>query len=497
VTDPASGSFEIDSLLLGYTNSLDVVTGSAISVLGVAFIDGTLRASGGSFSADDPAAIISTEADLLATAGGEISFYAVQSFNSGTQETDELTISADAAVIDLQSLQSIGSAGRGHTRVAATNGGEIYLGWGISELGQVMLEASSGGEIWLSEMPIHLASDQIYSSQSSATTEIIHADGASSHIWMIEAVQSIDAGFDDQSGSNVNVHRIVASNGATLSLWSLQQITTPVRAEDALEFVLDGGEIRVGSGDLTITGGGALGFSTGSGTGNLTLGSLATDVSTTTLVTGTVDVGGDIVLDSSSLFGLGPPGTYTQTSSLDVAGDMSFATTDPARLRLATAAVTFDGGPEPQLLEVGGLDVGTDVGALVDDNFALGSLTVARTYSQPSHLELVDQVDNGNRSGGHEALYVFGILGSDGLSFEQDCSLTLNGLNLYAYEAQAGGLVHINALFGPGESAIAYGSGTIYMPEPGGLPAAVTATLVLLALRRRRTRRADPASDPS
>ena len=496
----ALGSFAIDSLDLGYTSSLDVVAGCTMSVLGMAGIDGELNASGGSFAADDPSAFISTEADLLATAGGQISLNAVESFNASTQETDELTISADGdAVIDLQSLQSIGSAGRGHTRMAATSGGEIDLGWAVSELGQVMLEASSGGVIWLGgEMPIRHASDRIYSSQSSHTTDLIHVDGVDSHIWGSEGVRSLDAGFDDQSGSHVNVHRIVASNGATLSLSNLHQITTPVRAEDAVEFVFEGGEIMIGSDDVIITGGGGLRLSSGSGMGNLTLGSLATDVSTTTIVTGTVRIDGDIALHGGSLLSVGPPGSYTQTSSLDVAGDMSFATTDPEWLRLGTAAVTFDGGPEPQFLEVGGLDVGTDTGALVDDNFGLGSLTVAQRWGiLPSHLELVDDIDNGHRNGGREALYVFGTLGLDGLSLEQDCSLTLNGLDLYAYEQQAGGLVHINALFGQGESEIAYSNGIIYMPEPGGLSAAATVTLALLALRRRRARRAHPRSDPT
>jgi hypothetical protein len=422
---------EIDSLTLAYGSSLDVVSGSELTVLGTADIAGALTASGGTFTAGDQSTTLSGGlASVVALAGGAIEFMVwylwtgMQSITAGANEGDELAITATNATIDLSSLQSIRSAGRGITRITANSGGAIYF-CAITELEQVILDVSGGSALEVCESPLAYSSDQMYSSLGSNTADIIRASGSdtSFNLWTLV---SLDAGFDDGSASHVNVQRIVAAQGHTLNLWNLQQVTTPIRAEDSLEFVIeDGGRIQADALDTILSeGSGSLGFSTTGGSGELRLGDLASIVPTRTMVTGTVDVdgdvilggtsgfsvassdvisgtvsvGGDVTLSGASHFSVGSSGTLSNTMS--VGGDVSFDFSDASQLDLANAILQFDAGPDPQYLEVGGLDVGTDTGSLSDDNFGLGRLVVGTGDAPAANLELVDQVDNGNRAGG-------------------------------------------------------------------------------------------------
>ena len=138
-------------------------------------------------------------------------------------------------------------------------------------------------------------------------------------------------------------------------------------------------------------------------------------------------------------------------------------------MALRSAIVEFN-GVGPQLMEVGGFDIGTLVP--VDDNFGVGQLIVGQA-AQATTVHLRDIINNGNGSNGcdqTEALYLFGLEPDaadpakilQGLRILGGSTLVLDGLNVYAAQDGAGGaLVDISGLFGPGETSIGFDGGII------------------------------------
>lgn len=80
-----------------------------------------------------------------------------------------------------------------------------------------------------------------------------------------------------------------------------------------------------------------------------------------------------------------------------------------------------------------GEDLGVD-GAL-SGNFGIGQLII-RELAQPTSVDLIDVIDNGNRVGpAVEALYLFGLGGPNGLRITNNSSIVLNGIHVCAFDS--------------------------------------------------------------
>jgi hypothetical protein len=82
-----------------------------------------------------------------------------------------------------------------------------------------------------------------------------------------------------------------------------------------------------------------------------------------------------------------------------------------------------------QFLEVGGHDLGPVAGGF-NNNFQLPRLVLT---GAETNVSLVDNIDNGHRGPGREALYVGGNWAGTTLNVPPGTTLDLNGIKLYAY----------------------------------------------------------------
>ncbi len=288
----------------------------------------------------------------------------------------------------------------------------------------------------------------------------------------LSSLQEIDAGFGPL-GNDYNRHEISASNGAFLDLSGAQLLTKPSGSSDWIRFTVNGGpdgpafidlsalqliegtgsgqaifdvldgDLIIGSltqtgrttvnvdalGNMQVLGSlspAALTTVTAEVSSNIEiLGDIAPTASTTINSAGSISVGGDVVGSGSFLSFL------TTEGDLTIGGSLHFENTDELQLPFETIEVTFDGSGA-QSLEVGGLDVGTSTVILANGNFGMGRLVVG-TPGNPTTVNLVDMVDNGNTGGGSpEALYLWGLNGQDGIEIATGSTLCLGTLNAYA-----------------------------------------------------------------
>ncbi|WP_428389939.1 beta strand repeat-containing protein [Mucisphaera sp.] len=175
--------------------------------------------------------------------------------------------------------------------------------------------------------------------------------------------------------------------------------------------------------------------------------------------TANVNVLGDLRLEPTSLIDVNPGTT------LSVGGSVEIQATDEARWGLDNARLTLT-GENSRLLEVASEDlqlVGSGAG-----NFGIGQLVVEGSTAGPGPvIQLVDIFDSGNRTQPLEALYLDGLGGSDGLIIEDNATLLLNGLEVYA--RVAGIMTHLNGLFPAGVNEIAFGGGTLKLVSDSSL----------------------------
>ncbi|QDU89429.1 Autotransporter-associated beta strand repeat protein [Pirellulimonas nuda] len=244
--------------------------------------------------------------------------------------------------------------------------------------------------------------------------------------------------------------------GSRLGLPSLDSITS-VATSGTQTIEAAGGGVLDLSGVTTIqkNNGGTLRFQARTG-GRLSLGGLVASGSVRIEADGLdsgIEVAGDLVLGASASL------LVDNQATLRVGGDVSYPAIE----------FDYDGGVlnlvggGAQQLEVGGADL--LVGGATAGNFGLGRLLVG-SPGQGTGVTLVDAVDNGNRGGAggqDESLYLYGVGGPNGLVVYPDSVLTLNGLNVYAWDPSAGGgagaQVHLNSLFAPGQNRIPYFGG--------------------------------------
>jgi hypothetical protein len=148
---------------------------------------------------------------------------------------------------------------------------------------------------------------------------------------------------------------------------------------------------------------------------------------------------------------------------MDLKGNYSFSQTDPARVNFGNWSLKMSGGGSSgrQFLEAGGQDLGPAAGGF-SNNFQLPRLVLAEAGT---YVRLVDNIDNGHRGSGREALYVGGYWTDTTLSVPTETTLDLNGIKLYAYldhtirRVRAGDGVH----FGGGKIIDQSGAGPLLL----------------------------------
>ena len=400
---------------------------------------------------------------------------------SGLWDHIDFILSEDA-VIDLKSLNMLTSA-RGYTLFDVTNGGTLYMP-SLEDARQVVFDLDAGATVSVDDPddgkdppPATYSSTGLWASAYHSHTRywpLFKASGAGTKL-DLSSVTSINAGFNDGDGDDYNIQQITASYGGKIDLSGVETITAPVRMEDRLDFMVEGGLLVLGnlntegSSKVTVTGiasdlemvhlepGDVVIAGELLVKGNLNPGG-HTDITVTGIEsnpeTATLDVEGDIILNN-------PNTLILSEATLKVGGDLQFSFTDEEEeFKAADSIVHFDGSG-CQLLEVGGLDVDVYVEYLPNDNFGFGQLIVGQE-AEPTIMRLRDSVDNGNGFECHtekEVLYLFGLGESDpnGLFIHPGSTLMLDGVNLYAL--RNGVWVHINSLFPEGEDEITYDGG--------------------------------------
>lgn len=402
-----------------------------------------------------------------------------------------LAKSGPTSVLPTSAIQQIAASGLGTAVFSVSNGAFMSLpavqtvenalfGVGSSS---TMSVGSQGGYTW---------SVQSYRTDASSTQKVASVDG--NGFLVFPGLQSFAFDVDDGFPSQQTVYLFDVVDG-TLVAADAQSIETAAASDDGIVFEVGEQGFADLSGLGTYSGSGFVHYHVAGGVHLDRYGVGSTPVQL--VISGTAYVNQGVVVQPTSEVSL--RNTQTFTSTLKLGGDFELMVTDTLKADTANGIVQFVdtgggsfGAPPPpteHTLEVAGLDVGLAAEALLDDNFAIGQLEVGSDGS-PATVQLVDDVDNGNRGGtGVEALYLVGIEGgSDGLRIHTGSSLDIGSINVYAYELSGDELVHLNALFPNGVDEIAYDQGTILrMPEPdAGHVAAVLALVLLRALHLRR-----------
>jgi hypothetical protein len=312
------------------------------------------------------------------------------------------------------------------------------------------------------------------------TVTVFSADGTGTEL-DLSSLQTLNAAFDDNDAGGSSVQRIAVTNGGKIDLSGLRMLTGPTNdALDRLDFVVGtDGEIDLSSLRIIETGGaGRVKFEIGTG-GKLVLGDLARTVNTDIHVndlTSRLEVPGNLYLNPSS--GL----TAAALAEVKIGDSFVFGQTDEVKLDVDEAFLHMNGSGL-QFLEVGSEDLG--LGGSASGNFGIGQLIVGQV-GQPTTVQLLDVLDNGNRTDGQpEGLYLYGVGGSDGLIIHEGSTLILEHHNVYALIE--GEWLHLNSEFGDGITDMPFGDGTMVVPEPATLGLLLAGFLA--AHRRRRRHR--------
>ncbi len=286
--------------------------------------------------------------------------------------------------------------------------------------------------------------------------EVFRSSGAGS-LLDLSKIATLDAGYDDNS-ANANAYQIIAEDGGRIDLSGLTTLHLPARSEDALAFIQrSAGTIDLsGLRYLRASGKGKVLFQVESG-GLLRFGHMVDTQGAEFVLAdpaARMEVEGTFFLEATA--------KLNASAGAEVApkGDYFFKATDEARV-VMDAAVLDIAGVGPSRIEVGGTDGG--VLGFTAGNFGIGRLVLGGSGS-PAFAGLIDLYDNGNRAGtGAEALYLYGLGGTEGLILEGGSVLTLNNLNVYAWSTAAGAMRHLNALFEPGQMRIPFDDGYLQL----------------------------------
>ena len=238
------------------------------------------------------------------------------------------------------------------------------------------------------------------------------------------------------------IFRMASGNGALLDLERARRIIGPSDGVSSLEVrALTTGRLRFGS----------VRFAAHAGI------VLTTDAS--------ADFSGNLILDETSFL-------RTSSSVMSMEGDFLIRSSDPGDFELSEGAFHFV-GEAPQKFEANAQNLGPSGPSLPAQR--LGSVVVGDD-ARMSILRLIDQFDN-DAGVEPEAVY-FGEL-----TLLSGSTLRLGGLDAYIGmdgESEA----HLNALFAPGETRIAFSGGFLEIPSPG--PMVLVALVVACSPKRRR-----------
>jgi len=244
----------------------------------------------------------------------------------------------------------------------------------------------------------------------------------------LSSLTSFNANFTN----GYRTHTISLTDNAVLDLSGLGILAGPTHSTSRLSITVDSGSrLHFGS-DIDISG--------------------YTDLN----INGTsseIIVDGGLTLNSNVAINAG------EGALLGLSGDFIFNTTNEAACMADAAAIRF-ATEDGAVMEVAGEDLG--IGGAGGGNFGVGRLIVGDDLIATT-VTLVDLIDNGNRNGGREALYLYGTGGQSGLRIKPDSKFIIGDINVYAYVGAE--MVHINSLFGPGVKWIAFDEGVITLTD--------------------------------
>ena len=439
----------------GYNNYVTAGSGAKIKLSGVT----TLVAPAST------AALVFT-----ASGGADLDLSALRSLAGVTIDTGNTNFVLDAATAKLGPLQSAN-----RLNVSLQNGATMTLG-------------GYAGQASMTNATFSVASGSVLNGSSLAGTmgerglsnvTLLSASGAGSQL-NLGGIHTLDVG----QGSGYNDY-VTATTAAKLNLAGLTTVIAPTSSAAVVFTANSGAQINLGAlQTLNTAAGGQVNFNVASG-GSLLLHGLSAGpgVHFNLADAGSkLNVAGSLALLAGSTMAAGAGTTTTIT------GGFSFQQKVAAQVNLDAATLAFNGNGG-QLLEVGSKSMGLPAAnTVVTGNFALGELDVG-TSDSATVLTLADLVDNGNRAGGAEALYLNGGADHQGLHILGGSVLALNGLNLYT--ARNGAWTHVNELFTDGVTTIAYDQGYIALttapvPEQSPWLMLLSGTGVLGFLRRRR-----------
>ena len=302
------------------------------------------------------------------------------------------------------------------TTVFNVNNGHILNLWAdgstpctITNYGVINLKSSGGGAALSARAPVTLTGTGSVTMGGDINNQLSNA-GVSTQIFINDSMHTIQGGGTIAT-TTTNNGKIIANNG-TMSLAGMVS----------------------GSGSVDVLDGATLYAGPGLQCGNFTMSVLAS---------------------------LNLP---TNGHIMDLKGNYSFSQTDPARVNLGNWSLQMSGGgggSGEQFLEAGGQDLGPAAGGF-SNNFQLPRLVLAEAGT---YVCLVDNIDNGHRGSGREALYVGGYWTDTTLNVPPGTTLDLNGIKLYAYLDHAIRPVRAGdgALFGGGRIIDKQAIGSLFL----------------------------------
>jgi len=395
----------------------------------------------------------------------------------GGSEPNRLDIAvASGGHIDLSSLETVSGSAQGRTRFLVAGPSTLTLP-ALVGTGRTEFDVSGGGMI-----SDDGSAPWAYSAAglNGHNFTLMSADGPGS-LLDFRNLETIDDGFVRNQFSGPRTHVIQALNGGIVDLSNVHSVVGPGGSEpNSLDIASTGGLIDLSS-VTAITGAGnaQVRFGVTEG-GEVLVGDvdLIAPMTTISLNDGIFRAGGIAatnraaislnneldLLDIAGDLVVCPLVTVVapQGGTVQIGGQLTNAHVDEANLTLRQSSLHFDGAgsaEDPQLVEVGGLDVGTAIQVLSNDNFGFGEVTVGQA-AQPTVVELIDLTDNGNRAAGpREAMYFFGDDVDDSLRILGGSTLVIEHFNVYV--KSQGALVNLQDLFGPGEDTIPFDEGFI------------------------------------
>ena len=201
--------------LFSATNVLSLLDLSSLQMLNAAFNDSSSGTSTHAITASD---------------SGVIDLSSLQNVTSPVRSEDTLDFNVSgAAQISLSQLSTI--SGIGQTRFSATNGSSMIL---------PALSSVQNGKFSVSQASTLTANGSFWTYTSTTPfTRTLFSSLNPGSLLDFSSLQTLNATFNDSS-SGTSTHTIMASDSGVIDLSSLQDVASPVRSEDTLDFNVSG-----------------------------------------------------------------------------------------------------------------------------------------------------------------------------------------------------------------------------------------------------------------